>query len=254
MSLKPDVSVILPTHNELANLKVLIPQIIRALKPYQLEIIVVDDASTDGSTSWLKAQHQRYPFISKKQACLIRPIFGTSLRGIGFALHRGYNASRGEVIISLDADLSLSATIIPRLLAKINQGYDLVVGSRHHRLGKYEAPNPTIQQKRLISFLANGLIKTLLPIGITDFSLDCRAIKRSLWKKLKLQEKTNIWLIEMIITAAIKKARITEIPVRFKDRRFGVSKLNLKREVLFTGYHVLGLIAQYYGNLLVRLP
>lgn len=246
MSLKPDISVVLPTHNELVNLRVLIPQIIRALKPYQLEIIVVDDVSTDGSREWLKRQHQLHHFI--------HPLFGSKLLGIGNALHRGYNASRGDIIVSLDADLSLSANIIPRLLAKINQGYDLVVGSRHHRLGKYEAPNPTIKQKRLISLLANKLISTLLPTGITDFSLDCRAIRRTLWQRLKLQETTNIWLIEMIIAAAIAKARLTEIPVVFRDRRFGVSKLNLKREVLFTSYHVLGLIAQYYGNLLVRLP
>ena len=235
---RPSISVVLPTHNELANLKILISQVIKVLKSYRLEIIVVDDASTDGSRQWLTSQYRRYPFI--------RSIFGTKLRGIGFALHRGYNASRGEVLVSLDADLSLSPQIIPHLLTKINQGYDLVVGSRHHRLGKYEAPNSAIRQKRLISFLANGLIKTLLPIGITDFSLDCRAIRRSLWRQLKLQEKTNIWLIEMIITAAIKKARLTEIPVRFKDRRFGVSKLNLKREVFLTGYRVLGLIARYY--------
>lgn len=242
---QPQISVVLPTHNELANLKILIPQIIHTLKDYKIEIIVVDDISTDGSKDWLINQHKKHSFV--------RPIFGNKLRGIGFALHRGYNASRGEVIVSLDADLSLSANIIPRLLAKINQGYDLVVGSRHHRLGKYEAPNPTIKQKRLISLLANKLISTLLPLGITDFSLDCRAIRRTLWQRLKLQEKTNIWLIEMIIAAAIKKARITEIPVVFKDRKYGVSKLNLKREVLFTGYHVLGLIAQYYANLLVRL-
>jgi glycosyltransferase involved in cell wall biosynthesis len=244
---QPSISVVLPTHNELSNLKILIPQIIKTLKSYQLEIIVVDDVSTDGSKEWLAVQHHRHPFI--------RPIFGTKLRGIGFALHRGYNISKGEVIVSLDADLSLSATIIPRLLARINQGYDLVVGSRHHALGKYEAPNSAIKQKRFISHLANGLIKVLLPIGITDFSLDCRAICRDLWRQLKLQEKTNIWLIEMIIAAAIKKARITEIPVVFKDRRFGVSKLNLKREVLFTGYHVIGLIAKYYyDHLFFWLP
>ena len=243
---RPEVSIILPTHNELTNLKILIPQIIHVLKAYNLEIIVVDDASTDGSREWLKRQHQLHPFISKKQTWFIRPLFGSQLRGIGFALHRGYNASRGDIIISLDADLSLSATIIPQLLSQINQGYDLVVGSRHHPLGQYQAPNPTIRQKRFISHLANWLITHLLPIGITDFSLDCRAIRRKLWRQLKLKETTNIWLIEMIIAAAIKKARIIEIPVVFKDRRFGVSKLNLKREILFTGYHVIGLIAKYY--------
>ncbi len=237
---KPQVSIVLPTHNELANLKILIPQIIRVLKTLKLEIIVVDDASTDGSVDWLKHEHDRHPFI--------RPLFGHQLKGIGFALHRGYNASRGEITISLDADLSLSAAIIPQLLTQINQGYDLVVGSRHHPQGQYHAPNSAIKQKRLISHLANWLITTLLPIGITDFSLDCRAIRRKLWRQLKLKEKTNIWLIEMIIAAAITGAKIKEIPVVFKDRRFGVSKLNLKREVLFTGYHVIGLIFKFYQS------
>src|SRR3989344_1824984 len=128
---RPSISVVLPTHNELANLKILISQVIKVLKSYRLEIIVVDDASTDGSRQWLTSQYRRYPFI--------RSIFGTKLRGIGFALHRGYNASRGEVLVSLDADLSLSPQIIPHLLTKINQGYDLVIGSRHHPQGKYQA-------------------------------------------------------------------------------------------------------------------
>lgn len=234
------ISVVLPTHNELANLKILIPQIRHALKKYPHEIIVVDDISTDGSILWLKNLHRTHPQI--------RPIFGHKLKGIGFALHRGYQASQGEIIVSLDADLSLSPAIISKLIAKINQGYDLVVGSRHHHLGKYEAPTPAIKQKRFISHIANFLIKTLLPIGITDFSLDCRAIRRSLWRRIKLTEKTNIWLIEMIIATAIKRAKITEIPVTFKDRRFGTSKLNLKREILLTGYRVLGLIIKFYTS------
>ncbi len=240
MKSTPQISVVLPTHNELANLKILIPQINRTLKKYSHEIIVVDDISTDGSTEWLKNFNKRNPKIV--------PIFGRKLSGIGYALHRGYNLSKGDLIVSVDADLSLSVDIIPKLIAKVNQGYDLVIGSRHNSKGKYQAPNYAIRQKRFISSIANKLISTLLPIGITDFSLDCRIIRRSLWKRLRLKEKTNIWLIEMIITAAINKARITEIPVTFKDRRFGVSKLNLKREVFLTGYRVLGLIARYYAT------
>lgn len=241
----PKVSIVLPTHNELANLKLLVPQIIRSLPRQSIEIIVVDDASLDGSRQWLESMHHRYAFI--------RPIFGRRLRGIGFALARGYRAATAPVIVSLDADLSLSPRIIPRLLKKINQGYDLVTCSRHHRLGKYAAPTTAIARKRIISRIANWLIHKLVPIGITDFSLDCRAITRDLWRRLKLKETTNIWLIEMIITSAITGAKITEIPVTFSDRRFGQSKLNLQREVLFTGYRVLGLIVRFYDHLFFRL-
>ncbi len=227
------ISVVLPTHNELQNIKVLIPQIKRLLKGIAFEIIVVDDASTDGSQSWLKKQAK------------VKPIIGSKLNGIGNALRRGYNKASGNIIVSLDADLSIDPKIILKLIKKLKV-HDLVIGSRHCKQGKYLAPNQEIRKKRLISKISNKTLSVLVPIGISDFSINCRGIKKSLWKKLNLQEKTNIWLIEMIIKSAQAKARVSEIPLTFKDRQYGSSKLKLGREIFLTGYRVILMIYNFH--------
>lgn len=235
--LKPEISVVLPTHNELTNLKVLIPQIIKVLKDKKFEIIVVDDISTDGSPAWLTQK--------AKTDKNLKPLFGKTLNGIGNALKRGYDSSKGNIIVSLDADLSINPSIIPKLISKINSGSDLVIGSRHSLGGKYEAPNLEIKKKRLVSQASNWILRTAIPVGVSDFSINCRAIKKKLWSKIQLKEKTNIWLIEMIVESAVQQASITQIPIKFKNRRFGTSKLQLGREVLLTGHHVLRLIFKF---------
>jgi glycosyltransferase involved in cell wall biosynthesis len=234
----PGVSVVLPTHNELPNLAELIPRLREALAGERLEILVVDDASTDGSVEWLNAQAAADPSL--------RPLFGDALLGIGHALRRGYDAARGEVIVSVDADLSFEAAVAPQLLAAVRAGHDLVIGSRHHRGGSYSAPNATIARKRFVSRWANRVLRLAVPVGISDFSVDCRALRRDLWCRLELKERTNIWLIEMVVMAAAAGARLGEVPVAFQDRRFGASKLRLGREILLTGYRVLLMIARYW--------
>jgi len=232
------ISVILPTHDELANLQVLLPRLQTALAGESCEFIVVDDASSDGSVEWLTSR--------AAADARVRPIFGDALRGIGHALRRGYDAARGEIIVSVDADLSFDPAVAPALVAAIRAGADLVIGSRHHPDGRYDAPNATIARKRFVSRSANRLLAALIPVGVHDFSVNCRAVRRSLWARLSLEERTNIWLIEMIVAAACLRARLGEVPVRFKDREFGESKLRLGREILLTGYRVLAMIGRYW--------
>lgn len=234
---KPEISIVLPTSNELANLKILIPQIRDQLKKEHIEIIIVDDASNDGSVKWLKQL--------AKNSLGIKPIFGSTLKGIGNALRRGYNASQGSIIVSLDADLSFETKVIPQLIKAIRQGNDLALGSRHMQGGVYEAPKAEIKRKQLTSKVANAILNFFIHVNVSDFSANCRAIRKSLWKKLKLKEKTNIWLIEMIVESAIHKASILQIPVRFRDRRYGTSKLLLGKEIFFTGYRVIGMIIRF---------
>ena len=234
----PDVSVILPTHDELENLEVLLPQLRAALAGEHFEIVVVDDASTDGSVAWLDARAAEDPSL--------RPLYGDALLGIGHALRRGYDAARGEVIVSLDADLSFEAAVVPRLVAAVRDGLDLVIGSRHHRDGSYAAPHAAIARKRWVSRWANRILRLAVPVGISDFSVDCRALRRDLWRRLDLKERTNIWLIEMVVMAAAEGARLGEVPVAFRDRRFGASKLRLGREIVLTGYRVLLMILRYW--------
>lgn len=236
----------LPTHNERANLAVLVPQIVQALAGEEFELLVVDDASDDGSPEWLAG-------LAAADA-RIRPVIGDALRGIGDALRRGYEAARGGIIVSMDADLSFDAAVVPQLVAAVRAGSDLVIGSRHHPQGGYEAPNGVIRRKRWVSHNANRVLSALVPVGITDFSVDCRAIRRSLWERLVLRERTNIWLIEMVIASAIAGARLGEVPTTFRDRRFGASKLRLGRELFLTGYRVLLMIGRYLLSRLRRAP
>ena len=237
------VSVILPTHDELANLQVLLPRLDAALTGESAEFIVVDDASTDGSREWLTR-------LAADDA-RVRPLFGDALRGIGHALRRGYDAARGEIIVSVDADQSFDPEAVPALVGAIRSGADLVIGSRHHPDGLYDAPNPIIARKRFVSRNANRVLAALIPVGVHDFSVNCRAVRRDLWTRLTLRERTNIWLIEMVVVAACLRARLSEVPVHFKDRRFGTSKLRLGREILLTGGRVLWMIGRYWRSRLL---
>lgn len=237
---QPTVSVVLPTHNELVNLKLLVPELVAALDGESFELLVVDDASDDGTRDWLADLQQR--------DARVRALLGDCLRGIGDALRRGYDASRAEIIVSMDADLSFDAEVARRLLDAARGGLDLVIGSRHHPRGGYEAPTPEIARKRLVSAGANRILRSLVPVGVSDFSVDCRAIRRELWTKLVLRERTNIWLIEMIVEAALHGARIGEIPVTFRDRRFGQSKLRLRREIFVTGWRVVWMIGRFLAG------
>jgi dolichol-phosphate mannosyltransferase len=236
---QPAVTVVLPTHNERANLEVLVPQLVEVLAAERFELLIVDDASDDGTPDWLARCRERDPRI--------RFLLGDALRGIGDALRRGYDAARADVIVSIDADLSFDADVARQLLAAVRGGLDLVIGSRYQSGGRYEAPTAKIIRKRLVSSSANWVLRRLVPVGVSDFSIDCRAIRRQLWERLVLRERTNIWLIEMVVEAAAHGARIGEIPVDFHDRRFGESKLRLGREIFVTGWRVLWMVARYFA-------
>lgn len=236
----PAVSLVLPTHNELENLKVLVPALVAALAGESFELLVVDDASDDGSRGWLADWQRRDPRV--------RVLLGDTLRGIGDALRRGYDAAQAEIIVSMDADLSFDAEVARRLLDALRGGLDLVIGSRHHPRGGYDAPTAEIARKRMVSGSANRVLRALVPVGVSDFSVNCRAIRRELWTALVLRERTNIWLIEMVVEAALEGARIGEIPVTFRDRRFGDSKLRLGREIFVTGWRVVWMIGRFLAG------
>ena len=85
----------MPTHNERPNLEVLVPALLELLADEALELIVVDDASSDGSPAWLAEYAERDPRV--------RPVIGDALLGIGDALRRGYDAARGEILLSMGA-------------------------------------------------------------------------------------------------------------------------------------------------------
>jgi len=217
-------SLVLPTYNERDNIKIFIPQLIETCKRWDIEIIIVDDGSDDGTIEEIKKIQDYFKNINLIQR--------ESLSGIGSALIDGYNSAKGKYIISCDSDMSFLADDIKKIGEMLlTDTYDLVIGSRYLSGSYYEAPNLKILQKKIISKLGNIFLRFINRIPTHDFSANCRGIKNSVWKKLRVKNKNNFMLFETIWRAHQMNLVIKELPVRFLDRKFGSSKLKSGREV-----------------------
>ena len=219
------LSVIIPTYNEKTNIEILIPQIESLLQKKfknDFEIIVVDDNSPDGTADSVIKLNKKYGNA--------RVIVRNGKKGVGNALKEGYNNAKGDLILSTDADLSFDARDMPRLIQKIETGYDFVVGSRHIYINYYQKPNFQTKIKGFVSKYGNIMVRVISGVDIRDFSANFRVIKRSVWSKLKISDNTNSMLLEIILKTKYKGYKIAEIPVIFKERKYGKSKLNLAKE------------------------
>lgn len=222
-SKKMSVSIVLPTYNEKKNIEILIPQIEEGFKDIEHEIIVVDDSSPDGTADAARKLNKEYGNIF----VVLRP----KLEGIGAALRDGYDVAQMDIILSSDSDLSFSVTDMLRLVSKIQEGFDMVVGSRHMGGDMYEMKKSATRRKGFISKFGNIVNKTFTGVNIHDFTANFRATRREVWQAIKTRDKTNFILAEMIILAYYLGHSVTEIPVHFKDRIHGESKLRLAREI-----------------------
>ena len=218
----PLLSLVLPTYQERENIERLLPEVVTVLADQPYEIVVVDDRSPDGTGEAVREFARRgYP---------ARVITKERMEGIGAALRVGYSESRGAVICSMDADLSFDPRDLLRIYDRIQRGADLVVGTRHSEASAYDAPTRAVRIKRTVSVGGNRLLAALSGIPLTDFSGNFRAMRREVWQAIQTTENTNTLLFEMILKAYIKGFVVAEVPVRFADRRYGVSKLRLSRE------------------------
>ena len=220
-------SLVFPVYNERENIKILIPELLDNFRNRNIEIIIVDDGSTDGTREEIE-EFQKRP--SNARIVLIKR---DSLGGIGSALIDGYNAASGAYIISCDADLSFPVKSIVDIANELEANTcDLVLGCRHTKGSYYEAPNYRIFSKKLVSRFGNIFLRLFTGIPIHDFSANCRGIKKSVWENLALKSRDNFMLFEMVWRSYRLGFRVKEIPVNFYDRKFGSSKLRLGRAAL----------------------
>jgi dolichol-phosphate mannosyltransferase len=211
------LSVILPVFNEAHNLKELLPALFRSLEGLDLsyEVLVVDDGSTDETAELIQQ-------FARPQLRLIQ------LRrnaGQTAALMAGIRFSKGDILISMDGDFQNDPADIPHLLAKLDQGYDLVSGWRQRR-------KDAAIRRKLPSSLANRLISAVSGIHLHDYGCTLKAYRRQALQGVQLYGEMHRFIP---IYAYWNGARVTEIPVRHHARRHGVSHYNLKRipKVLF---------------------
>jgi dolichol-phosphate mannosyltransferase len=219
----PTISLVLPTYDERENVEILIPQVAEVFDGEPYEIVVVDDRSPDGTgDAVLRLAASGHParLVTKERR-----------EGIGAALRLGYTESRGDLIASMDADLSFDPADLLRLVACVRDGADLVVGTRHGARSSYEAPTREIRVKRLVSMVGNRILRAVTGIPLTDFSGNFRALRRDVWNAIETTENTNALLFEMILKTYVRGFALAEVPVTFHDRRYGRSKLRLGREI-----------------------
>ncbi len=209
----PDVSVVLPIHDEVESLPLLLEAIASTLSSRQInyEIICVDDGSTDGSGDFLKKEAQTRTDL---KAVILRRNYGQTA-----AMAAGFYYAVGKAIVTLDADLQNDPADIPMLLAKLDEGYDLVSGWRQKR--QDGAVNRLLPSK-----IANWLIRRTTSVNIHDYGCSLKAYRAELLADMNLYGELHRFLPAL---AYIEGARITEVPVRHHARRFGRSKYGIWR-------------------------
>lgn len=208
-----DLSLVIPIYNEVENLPLLIEAISQSLQNTGLnyEIICVDDGSQDGTTDVLKQLTLTNPFL---RGILLRRNYGQTP-----AMAAGFENAQGKIIITLDGDLQNDPTDIPILLAKLEEGYDLVSGWRKHR-------QDDAVTRLLPSKIANGLISQITGVKLHDYGCSLKAYRKELIDDLNLYGELHRFLPAL---AYIEGAKIAEIPVNHHARRFGKSKYGLGR-------------------------
>jgi glycosyltransferase involved in cell wall biosynthesis len=206
----PRLSVVVPVFNEEGSLQELHRQLGEALAGEAYEIIFVDDGSRDGSWEVLGALCRGDPHVR-----VLR--FGRNL-GKAAALAAGFGEAQGEVIITIDADLQDDPAEIPRLLAALEEGYDLVSG------WKKERRDPL--SKTIPSRVFNWVTSWLTGIPLRDFNSGFKAYRRRLVQNLNVYGEQHRFIPAI---AYWKGFRVAEIPVSHRPRLWGKSKYGMGR-------------------------
>lgn len=208
-----DLSVVVPIYNEVESVPKLIEAIASSLTASQLsyEIICVDDGSRDGSAELLK---QLALNRTDLKAVLFRRNYGQTA-----AMAAGFNYAKSRVVVTMDGDLQNDPTDIPKLVDKLQEGYDLVSGWRKNR-------NDAALSRVLPSKIANWVIGKVTGVKLHDYGCSLKAYSAEIVADMNLYGELHRFLPAL---AFIEGARITEIPVLHHARAYGRSKYGLGR-------------------------
>jgi glycosyltransferase involved in cell wall biosynthesis len=207
------LSVVIPVYNEVENLPILQQQLAATLTSLgtSYEIIYVDDGSTDGSLRALEEIARAYDNV---RVIELRRNFGQTA-----AISAGLDYSHGKIVICLDADLQNDPEDIPKLLDKIAEGYDLVSGWRKKRQDHWFS-------RIMVSSVANRMISLITDLKLHDYGCTLKAYRCDLLHHIHLYGQMHRFIPAL---AVLVGAKVAEIPVNHRPRRYGKSKYGLSR-------------------------
>jgi glycosyltransferase involved in cell wall biosynthesis len=209
-----NLSLIIPVYNEAQNLPLLYDGIQKTLKSFECiwEVIFIDDGSRDNSFDVLKSLVEKDP--EHVRVVNFRRNFGQTA-----AITAGIDHAHGEIIVLLDADLQNDPADIPMLLAKLDEGYDLVSGWRKDR-------KDNRLTRTLPSNIANGLISWVTGVHLHDYGCTLKAYRREALEGFRLYGEMHRFIP---VFAHSVGAKIAEIPVHHHERKFGQANYGLDR-------------------------
>ncbi|PYQ12876.1 MAG: glycosyltransferase [Acidobacteria bacterium] len=212
--MSPRISVVIPLYNEADNLADLHRELTASLQglgqPY--EVLLVDDGSRDGSLERLLAIEAADPRV---RVLRLRRNFGQTA-----AFSAGFDHVRGEIVITSDGDLQNDPADIPKLVAKLDEGYDMVCGWRKERRDPFS--------RRLPSWFANRIISAATGVHLHDYGCSLKAIRSEVVKGLRLYGEMHRFIPAV---ASWMGVTLAEVPVNHRPRTRGRSKYGLGRTV-----------------------
>jgi glycosyltransferase involved in cell wall biosynthesis len=223
------VAIIIPALNEAGNIRRLVHEIPRDVAA-SVEVIVVDNGSTDGTADEARAAGAR--------------VVSESRQGYGYACAAGIETvEAADVIVFLDGDGSFDPMDLPCLLAPISEKRaDMVLGTRMAaQIETGAMPPHQLFGNRLMS----RLMRWLYGLHVTDLG-PYRAVRLSLLRSLDMREMTFGWPTEMMVKAVRRNAHIVEVPVRYRKRWSGKSKVSgTLRGTVLAAYYIFGTVLRY---------
>ncbi|UCE05464.1 MAG: glycosyltransferase family 2 protein [bacterium] len=206
------LSVVVPLFNEEEAIAQLVQQILEACRgfDYDYEIILVDDGSTDGTWSVIESLAET---VDNLRAVKFRKNYGQTS-----AMVAGFEFAQGEIIVTSDGDLQNDPSDIPKLLKKIDEGYDIVSGWRRDRQDPFLRVLP--------SRIANFIISATTGVWLHDYGCSLKAYRANCIKSLNAYGEMHRFFPAL---ASMTGAKITEIPVQHHPRKFGISKYGFDR-------------------------
>jgi glycosyltransferase involved in cell wall biosynthesis len=206
------ISVVVPLLNEEHSLETLYQEIANALDPlrHEFEVVFVDDGSTDGSLSVLERLHDEHANVVVVH---LRRNFGKAA-----ALQAGILEARGDLVVTIDADLQDDPAEIPKLLAKLDEGFDLVSGWKTRRNDPFA--------RRLFSRIFNWMTGAISGVHLHDVNCGLKAYRAEVLQGMRIYGELHRFIP---VLAAYRGYRIAEIPVNHRARQHGRSRYGPER-------------------------
>lgn len=218
------VLVVIPTYNEAANIGPIIDAVVAVLP--LADVLVVDDASPDGTADRVEA------IAATHRAGRVEVLRRSRKAGLGTAYVEGFRwgAARGhDVLVQMDADFQHDPRSLPDLLAAVDDGADMAVGSRYVAGGSVPSAWPWF--RKALSRAGNRYARTMLRLPVNDVTAGFRAHRQALLERLDLdtiRADGYGFQIELTYSARRAGAQVVEVPIQFGERTRGESKMSLR--------------------------